>query len=266
MDYWSKTPCTRRIVPENVYIIWKIKYTIHGEKEEYKIFQLFLFSLVIERNMSSGNDKPVMKLGYESNKNVVPIFNWIAYTLHQLIVLEDHYDFTWTNISNGKTVITECGSKLTNTTFYWGENTNSSITCLGGVESANAKVQFIYFPNHIDNWAFYHDCWAPRILAGGKYSIQYGKPSDTAVITTTQVGGASRKFTYSVVSATKPFLYLVVGNISANETFTIQQTGAHPYEGFTVYLYDTAGNVLLTQQTASNSYTSTATYTGSGWA
>jgi len=174
-------------------------------------------------------------------------------------------DFAWTSIATGDAVNVYFDSGTQSSLLYYGENPTTSSNYVEYLSDASGGTALVDFGSTAsDNWAFYYDYASQSsypVNGGGDFTFAYGSNSNEFTI---PPSSASNTFTFDIVNAAVKDIYIVVGNISSGEVFTVTQTG-NAYGGFNVNGYDLAGNSFSYSTPSTTPNSTTYTYTGSGW-
>jgi hypothetical protein len=185
-------------------------------------------------------------------------------------------DFSWSSIATGDAVNVSFGAGSEGSLLYYGENPSTSspyyveyLSDASGVTTGAGGIALIDFGSTAsNNWAFYYDYASQSsspLNSGGTFTFTYGSSSNSNEFTIPSNSDISGTFTFEIVNAAMKDIYIVVGNISSGNTFTITQTG-NEYGGFNVNGYDLAGNSFTyTTPSSTPPNSKTYTYTGSGW-
>jgi hypothetical protein len=166
--------------------------------------------------------------------------------------------FAWLSISQGDIVDVQFGSGTNGTILSYGSSTSSYYVEYTGTTANTISV--VYFKNNTINWPFYYDYTSSSNTNAGEYTFYSGGSQNTTFVTVNNNTDTSGTFSFSSTNGYTNQVYIVVGNITAGETFYVQSNVSF---SLFVAVYDIFGNG--NSYTVSKNVTVSLYYTGRAW-
>lgn len=175
-----------------------------------------------------------------------------------VLTVSSPLSFLWTSISEGDIVDVQFDSGTDGSILYYSNNFIYGVEYTGS--TANT-ISLIYFMKYTLNWPFYYDYTSPPSNTNaGYYTFYNGQNTTFVTVNSTDASGTFSFSTKYNSGETQDLVYIVVGNITAGETFYVQSDVSSPVF---VTVYDISGNKYY--YTVSKNVTISLYYTGSGW-